>query len=88
MRVGSVVVTAATTGPGLDAGAVPPDFWTVSFCAVATAAAALIKSDEILSFLSAPLLLAGAGLVLTTLYPIYRSIVLGSAESPTPLAGR
>jgi hypothetical protein len=66
---------------------------TVLLCAlvatlVATAAAALIKSDEILSFLSAPLLLAGAGLVLTTLYPIYRSIVLGSAESPTPLAGR
>lgn len=48
---------------------------------IARLASALIASDEVLSFLAAPLLLIGVGLVLTTLYPIYRSIVIGAADA-------
>ncbi|HUN91096.1 MAG TPA: BPSS1780 family membrane protein [Burkholderiaceae bacterium] len=43
--------------------------------------AALVTSQELLSLLSAPLVLVGSGFVLTTLYPIYRSIVVGPGET-------
>ena len=60
---------------------------TVLLCAAAGGAvvgaiASVVASPELRSLFTAPLVLLAAGFVLTTLYPIYRSIVVGPGEAP------
>jgi hypothetical protein len=47
-----------------------------------SAVQALAMSPELTSLASAPVVLIAAGFVLTTFYPIYRSIVAGPGEAP------